>query len=150
MKLLTKDYHLIIAGEVYGNFNKYQEIIDNSQLSDSITLLNRYIADDEVPAIFSASDVCVLPYRSATQSGIIGVSYQYNLPVIATDVGGLREMIEPYHTGLIVEKINELELAATIQYYFAQNLKNDLSKNIDLFKTQYNWENLANTILELY
>ncbi|HRS01274.1 MAG TPA: glycosyltransferase family 4 protein [Bacteroidota bacterium] len=150
MKLLPEDYHLIIAGEVYGNFDKYQEIIDNSQLSNSITLLNRYITDDEVPAIFSASDVCVLPYRSATQSGIIGVAYQYNLPVIATDVGGLREMIEPYHTGLMVDKIDEMELAATIQYYFTQNLKNELSKNIDLFKSKYNWENLAKKILELY
>lgn len=150
MKLLPKDYHLIIAGEVYGNFNKYQEIIDELELHNSIKLLNRYITDDEVPAIFSASDVCVLPYRSATQSGIISVAYQYNLPVIATDVGGLRETLEQDNTGLIVERINPSELAAKIQYYFENNLKIELSKNIDLFKSKYTWENLAKTILDLY
>jgi glycosyltransferase involved in cell wall biosynthesis len=149
MKLLPEDYHLIIAGEVYGNFNKYQEIIDELKLQNSITLLNRYITDDEVPAIFSASDVCVLPYRSATQSGIISVAYQYNLPVIATDVGGLRETLEQDNTGLIVEKNDPGELAAKIQYYFENNLKVELSNNIDLFKSKYTWENLAKKILEL-
>jgi len=150
LKLLPQDYHLIIAGEVYGNFNKYQEIIDRLQLQSSITLLNHYITDDEVPCIFSASDVCVLPYRSATQSGIIGVAYQYNLPVIATNVGGLQEMITPYNTGLMVEKIDPTELAKTIEQYFNKNLKEKFSANINLFKSKYNWENLAQAILDLY
>ncbi len=150
LKLLPQDYHLIIAGEVYGNFNKYQEIIDRLQLQSSITLLNHYITDDEVPGIFSASDVCVLPYRSATQSGIIGVAYQYNLPVIATNVGGLQEMITPYNTGLMVEKIDPTELAKTIEQYFNKNLKEKFSANINLFKSKYNWENLAQAILDLY
>jgi len=93
--------------------------------------------------------VCVLPYRSATQSGIISVAYQYNLPVIATDVGGLRETLEQDNTGLIVEKNDPGELAAKIQYYFENNLKVELSNNIDLFKSKYTWENLAKKILEL-
>ncbi len=150
MKLLPDNYHLIIAGEVYGNFDKYKDLINRLNIQNRVTVEARYIRDSEVPYFFSASDVCVLPYKSATQSGIVAISFQFNLPVIATDVGSLKEMLVPTNTGLIVEKPDANLLSQGIIKYFVENKKEQYKNNIDAYKVNYSWDNLANTILKLY
>jgi glycosyltransferase involved in cell wall biosynthesis len=150
LKTLPEEYHLIIAGEVYGNFQKYDDLISRLGISPKVSKFVRYINDDEVTNFFSAADVCVLPYKSATQSGIVGISYQYNLPVIATNVGSLKEMIEPYKTGLIVEEPDYIKLSETIIKYFKDGMNLNYPANIENYKNKYNWENLANTIINLY
>ena len=54
-------------------FEKYAEQIAVSGCADRIKVFNRYIDDEEVPLFFSAADICVLPYKSATQSGITAI-----------------------------------------------------------------------------
>ena len=93
-KELDDSYHLLVAGEVYGDFKKYEEQVSRLGLADRISLHVKYIPETQIPLYFSASDVCVLPYRTATQSGIIGMSYHFDLPVIVTNTGGLAEMVE--------------------------------------------------------
>lgn len=150
MKVLPIEYHLIIAGEVYGNFQKYEDLISRLDISSKISKFVRYINDDEVPSFFSAADVCVLPYKSATQSGIVGISYQYNLPVIATNVGSLKEMIEPYKTGLIVDDPDYMKISDAVIKYFKDGMNLNYPANIENYKNKYNWENLANTIINLH
>ncbi|MBS9767680.1 MAG: glycosyltransferase, partial [Flavobacteriaceae bacterium] len=67
---LDNSYQLLVAGESYTDFSKYQNLIDENPNKEQILVLNRYIADEEVARLFSCADVCVQPYRSATQSGI--------------------------------------------------------------------------------
>lgn len=145
---LPDDYHLIIAGEVYGSFEPYQKIIDNLHLSSRITKIVKYINDKEVPDIFSAADVCVLPYKSATQSGIVGISYHFDLPVVATDVGGLKEMIANYNTGIIADTPDAKAIENSIQKYFHKELYPELSKNILRYKEIASWETLAQKIID--
>ena len=85
---LPNDLHLIIAGEPYEDFDFYQQIIDAYNLEKRVHIFTDYIADDEVKTFFSAADLCVLPYRSATQSGITAISHHFCLPVVSTNVGG--------------------------------------------------------------
>ena len=87
---LDDSYQLIIAGEPYGSFDKYQKIIDSLPNKENIYINTNYIKDNEVNRYFSVADVCVLPYRSATQSGISAVSYHFEVPMITTNVGGLK------------------------------------------------------------
>ena len=72
---LDSSYQLVVAGEPYGSFDRYQEIIDSSGCADRIHLFTHYIKDSEVKTYFSATDLVVLPYRSATQSGINAIAY---------------------------------------------------------------------------
>jgi len=148
MNLLNEDYHLLICGEVYGSFDKYQELINKNNLNDRVHLFNKYIADNEVAEYFCASDVCVLPYKTATQSGIVGISYYFDLPVIATDTGGLKSMIEPYNSGVMIEKSEpNLIKDAIIQYFNAEI--NLFIQNINNYKKEASWEKLAFVIKEL-
>lgn len=140
---LTKEYHLIVAGECYGSFDKYQEIITTNNLSSRVSLVNEYISDNEVNKYFSAADVCILPYKSATQSGITAVSHHFNLPLIATDVGGLKESVKDGVTGLIVKDNNAASLKDSIETYFTEDLQQKFAKNIALEKSQNSWPNFA-------
>lgn len=144
---LDDEYFLIVAGECYGSFDKYQKIIDNNNLSNRILLQLEYLKDSEISPYFSAADVCVLPYRSATQSGIVGIAYHFGLPIIATDVGGLREVIEPYGTGIIIDKPEPTLLSNAIQSFFQQNMAEQFIANVNKFGEKYNWDTLADGIV---
>lgn len=147
MDILDGSYQLIIAGEVYGSFDKYQELIDNSTAKQRIALYNQYIGDNEVSDYFSAADVCVLPYKSATQSGITSIANHYNLPIIATNVGGLKETIHHHKTGLIVDKPEIRDIAATIKTYFDSNFKANFAAEIEKEKLENSWENFVAKII---
>jgi glycosyltransferase involved in cell wall biosynthesis len=147
---LPEDYHLIIAGETYEDFSANQKMIKDLRLEDRITLMVRYINDSEVPDLFSAADVCVLPYRSATQSGIVGISYHFDLPLIATKVGGLEEMIGNYQTGIMAERADRESLKAAIFKFFNDGRRDELKKNIAKYKNLATWNSLAAKIESLY
>ena len=94
-------YRLIVAGEFYASREKYVSLIDESGLRDEVALHDRFIPDEEVRYYFSAADCLVLPYRSATQSGVTQIAYNFSLPMIVTDVGGLPEIVPDGRTGLV-------------------------------------------------
>lgn len=150
IRFLPDDYLLVIAGEIYGSFDEYEQIIKKYNLENKVKLFIRYIDDGEVPLFFSASDVCILPYKSATQSGILGISYHFGLPVIATDTGGLREMIEPFNTGIIVREPAPNLLSSAISDYFNLELSSQYKANIEKYKHKASWASLAKEILDLY
>lgn len=147
---LPDDYHLIIAGETYEDFEPYQKMINDLRLQERVSLNIRYINDEEVPTFFSAADACVLPYRSATQSGIVGISYHFDLPLIATKVGGLEEMIGNYQTGIMAEHADRESLKAAILKYFNSGKIQEYSKNISKYKEIASWESLAGAVEKLY
>jgi glycosyltransferase involved in cell wall biosynthesis len=146
MSLLDNSYQLIIAGECYGDFGKYQQQIDASPAKTRIKAMNRYIDDNEVPILFSASDLLVTPYRSATQSGVIPIAYHFELPVLVTDVGGLRETVEKPGTGLVCQPQPE-SLAEGIRKY-VQLEKEVFIKNIRQEKQNLSWEVFAKALME--
>ena len=116
---LSEEYQLIIAGEPYGSFEKYQELIDRLPGKDRIFMDLKYIKDSEVTDYFSAADLAVLPYRSATQSGISSVSYHFEVPMIVTDVGGLKETIGDRGTGLVASEGTPDAIRDEILKYFS-------------------------------
>ena len=148
---LDSSYQLIIAGEPYGTFDSYQKQIDGSPLRDNIKLFTNYIEDSEVPAFFSASDVCVLPYKSATQSGISAIAYHFDLPMICTDVGGLKESIEGKGTGLITDAITPESVKYSILKFFSPDTDRELFiKNIISEKQRLSWSNFCTNLIEFH
>lgn len=145
---LDVSYEVIITGEVYGSFEKYQQIIDQNNLADRVHIYNDYIPDEEVTLYFSAADVCMLPYKGATQSGITAVSHHFEVPIIATDVGGLKETIRHGETGLIVDSPEPALIGEAINQYFDENLKDHFSNNIKIEKAQRSWPNFARQVIE--
>lgn len=144
---LDDSYKLVIAGEVYGSFDKYQILIDKNKNKHNIKLYTEYIPDNKIALFFSAADVCVLPYKSATQSGITSVAFHFSLPVIATDTGGLKETIINKKTGLIAKEISALSISNSIIEYFNNEHQNEFSSNIDEMKKDQSWKKLCAEII---
>lgn len=141
---LPEDYQLMIAGEPYGSFDRYQKIIDASGCADRIHTDLRYIKDSEVSKYFSAADLAVLPYRSATQSGISSVSYHFEVPMVVTDVGGLKGTIGERGTGLVANEVKADAVLVQIRRFFADPaLKQSCIENIRKEKTRLSWMNFC-------
>lgn len=147
---LPEDYAAIIAGEPYGDFGKYEKIIADKDLESRVYKFVRYVPDEETKLFFSAADVCALPYKSATQSGIVGISFNFDLPVVATDTGGLRETIEAFGGGIFAERPDKECFAAALKKYFDRDMQNKLSENIVNSKKSVTWRAMAEKILQFY
>lgn len=143
-------FHLVIAGEVYGNFDRYQSQIDRLGLQSRISVFTRYISDQEVPVFFSAADLGVLPYKTATQSGIVQIASQFDLPVLVTDVGGLTEMVSHGETGWVVSRPDPEEVAAGIHAIFGSDKTLPAwREEIKRRKPELSWPGFAREVLSL-
>ena len=146
---LSDEYQLIIAGEPYGSFEKYQEIIDNLPNKDRIFMDLRYIKDSEVTDYFSAADLAVLPYRSATQSGISSVSYHFEVPMVVTDVGGLKETIGDRGTGLVAsEGTPDAVRDEILKYFEDSSIREGCIAAIRQEKERLSWNTFARKLTD--
>lgn len=146
---IEPNYQLIIAGEPYGSFEKYQRQIDASPGRRRIHVFPKFIANSEVKNYFSAADVTVLPYRSATQSGVSAISYHFDVPMIVTDVGGLKEMIGDTGTGLVSSAATPSFVAKKIEEFFLDPMiKRKCIENIHKLKENLGWEKFCNDLMD--
>lgn len=143
------DFNLIVAGEFYSDEEKYKNLISELGLGDRVILRNEFIPADEVKYYFSASDVVVLPYRDATQSGIIQIANNFEKPVIATNVGGLGEIVLEGKTGFLVEKENPARLADAIIKYYETGSEQKFAENIKAESHKYSWKTFTENIFRL-
>lgn len=146
---LPEEYILVIAGECYGKVEKYLELIAKNKNKARIFQHIRYIPDQEVPLFFSAADLLVLPYRTATQSGVVAVAYHFDLPVVVTDVGSLKELVGKHELGMVVPKSDSKEVKIAIETFFKDDLSTQFQTNIREFKNNYSWDSLAKEIINL-
>jgi glycosyltransferase involved in cell wall biosynthesis len=155
---------LVVAGEPYEDMAPYRALAERANAAarspatggapsgpavDAVRLLDRYLPDDEVEALFKAADVVVLPYRSATQSGVTHVAYALGVPVITTDVGGLAETVRPGETGLVVPPEDPAALAEAVVRFFADRLGPRLCEGVRSLQHEHSWEVLADRVIEL-
>ncbi|MCC6350601.1 MAG: glycosyltransferase [Candidatus Eisenbacteria bacterium] len=133
---------LVVAGEFYEKAEPY-EALARAAGEGAVRMLDRYIPDDEVEALFRAADVTVLPYRSATQSGVTHVAYALGCPVIATRVGGIAETVRDGETGLTAPPEDPAALADAIVRFFAGSLGAGMAPHLAKLRAEHSWEALA-------
>jgi len=137
---------LIVAGEFYDSREKYENLINELGINYAVKIYDDYIPNEKVAMFYNAVDVVVLPYVSATQSGIIQIAYNYNKPVITTNVGGLPEVVEEGKTGFIVPAEDPEKLAEAIIDFFEINNPESFSNYIAEYKQRFSWDRLVSEI----
>jgi glycosyltransferase involved in cell wall biosynthesis len=134
---------LVVAGEFYEPAAPYRERVARLGLAEAVRFLDRYLPDDEVEALFRAADLVVLPYRSATQSGVTQVAYALGAPVLTTAVGGLPETVRDGETGLVVPSEDPAALAAAAVRFFEEDLSARLRAGVEELRREHSWDALA-------
>jgi D-inositol-3-phosphate glycosyltransferase len=148
-KLRKKNLRLIIAGEFYEDPEPYKLLIKLYDLEGEIILHDHFIRDAEVPLYFGAADLVVQPYKSATQSGVTQIAYQYGRPMLVTDVGGLREIVDDGECGYVVKSEPD-EISAAIADYFGNNRMEAFSEVVRQRKERFSWERMTAAIEDVY
>ncbi len=148
IKQELNDFVVIVAGECYEKTEKYYTIIEKLKIQDSVDMRLKFIPDNEISEYFSAADVVALPYRTATQSGITQIAYNFNRPVIVSDVGGLAEIVPNGKNGYVV-KPESNEFAKAIVKFFKEDKFDEFSKNIKIHKQLFSWEIFVDNLMKL-
>jgi len=130
--LESLEIDLLVVGEFYDDRAPYDRLIDELGIGDHVRIVAEHVPDESVGDYFAASDVAVLPYVSATQSGITQIAYAMGLPVISTDVGGLPEVVRDGETGYIVRPRDAEGLADAVVRYFTDGKGPEFAANVNL------------------
>ncbi len=140
---------LWVVGDFGGGREEYMEIIEGEGIGENVRLVEGYIPDRDVEQYFAAADLVVLPYISATQSGIAQIAYGFEKPVIVTDVGGLPDVVEDGKTGYVVEGQNEAAIADAVMKFYENQSEIDWKQNIRNAAGEFSWETMVSRIENL-
>ena len=146
---LNKEFILLIAGEVYGDEITYTNLIAKSK-NKNIHFVNQFIDEQDVKLYFSVADLCVLPYKSATQSGIQALANSFCLPVLISNVGGLAEDIVDEKNGFILNDINPLAIQKKIEEIFNENKLIQVEENLKIKNLFLNdtWSKFSDSLIQ--
>jgi glycosyltransferase involved in cell wall biosynthesis len=150
-------YRLLIVGKpkATGHYwERIQQTIARSGIGDRIIGKIEYIPDEQTEWYFKAADVLVLPYTRIFQSGVLFLGYAFGLPVIAADVGPLKDEIIEGKTGLVFRPQDSSDLAKTIEKFFSSELFREIESRRAQIKEyaneQYSWNKVAAITTKVY
>ncbi|HAH58621.1 MAG TPA: glycosyl transferase family 1 [Bacteroidales bacterium] len=140
---------LLVAGEFYTDSSPYFEQIMKLGIEDIVIMSNDFIPDSEVGAYFSACDVVVQPYKSATQSGVTQIAYHFNKPMIITNVGGLGEFVPDGVAGYVAEPESKA-VAESIVSFYKEKKEEQFSNNVSKLKEKYSWKYFLDNLTSMF
>lgn len=143
------DVRLLVAGEFYDDEAKYRSRIAQLNLGEHVHIAADYIPNNRVGAYFSAADAVILPYLSATQSGIAQIAFNFDRPVVATTVGGLGEVVVEGRTGFLVPPGDAPALAEAILRFYTEDRRDGFTAAVREEKQKYSWDAMVRAIEEL-
>ncbi len=143
VKKRIPDISLWVVGDFGDDKDVYLEQIERNRIGDNIRLVEGYVPDQEVEKYFAAADLVVLPYVSATQSGIVQIAYGFDKPVVVTDVGGLPDVVRHRETGYVVSSGNAQEIAKAVISFYQEDRETDWESNIRKQAAEFSWETMV-------
>ena len=141
---------LVVAGEFYNNGEHYKTLERELQLEGQIAWHTDFIPDERVRYYFSAADLIVQPYKSATQSGVTQIAYHFERPMLVTDVGGLAEIVPDGKVGYVCQ-VDENDVAKAIEHFANMDKEQQEERfqtNIREEKQKYAWSNMTKLIID--
>ncbi len=137
---------LLIVGEFYDKQETYLNQIDKLEIKDKVKVINQFVPNEDVAKYYEVSDLVILPYRSATQSGILNVAYGFYKPVVVSDVGGLAEFVDEGKTGYVVNPDSPDAIAEGVKKFFKMKDKTDFADKINELNQRNQFNQLPEVI----
>ena len=137
---------LWVVGEFGADREEYMALISELGIEEYVTVVDSYTPDREVEKYFAAADLVVLPYVSATQSGIVQIAYGFTKPVIVTDVGGLPDVVKDGKTGYVVQPEKPEEIARAVRSFYQDEMELLMTENICREAYRFSWERMGDIV----
>lgn len=141
-----KKVQLVVAGEFYNNGAQYTELEKQLGLQGKIAWHTNFIPDDQVRVYFSAADLIVQPYKTATQSGVTQIAYHFCKPMLVTNVGGLAEIVPNGKVGYVTDVAPKAIADAMLDFCDRGNVECFLA-GIEEEKQKYAWSRMTEAII---
>ena len=145
----SADMLLVVAGEFYNNGEQYKQLEQELGLEGTIAWHTDFIPDERVRLYFSAADMIVQPYKTATQSGVTQIAYHFERPMLVTNVGGLAEIVPDGKVGYVCP-VDEHAIAQALVRFAdmpAEEREKQFGENIKKEKQKYAWSVMTAAIL---
>lgn len=146
LEKLGPNLFLMVVGECWEDEQGYMEKIRKLGIEKHVLRVNQYIPNEDIGLYFSAADLVVIPYTSATGSGILQVAFGCGKPVVATRVGGLADDVVDGKTGYLVSPFSSEDLAVAIVKFFTEKKSDQFTANIKKTKDRFSWERMVDLI----
>ncbi len=141
---------LIVAGEFYTSKERYTTQIESLGLADDVILHDHFIPDSDVANYFSICDFVVLPYHTASQSGVTQIAYNFSVPMIVTNVGGLPEIVSDDRVGYVCPPTASGVAEAIAKIWSDESTLKRFGVNIIEERKRFSWSAMCDKIMELY
>ena len=142
-----ENVELIVAGEFYDHESEYKVQVSKLGIENKVHFFSDFIPENKVNLFFSACDIVVQPYKSATQSGVAQIAYHFNKPILVTNVGGLPEIVPHKKVGYVVD-VDSNAIAEAVNDFYSHNREFNFIENVKIEKEKYSWSNMASQILK--
>jgi glycosyltransferase involved in cell wall biosynthesis len=139
--------YLTVVGEPWLPADELHKRIEAKRVPN-IEMHLEYVDEHAAADFFGRADLVVLPYLSASGSGVAAMAFHYGCPVLATRTGGFPDVIEDGETGVLVtpgsidELINAIRLLTRVQI-------DSMRKKVSERKLEHSWDSLAECIVRL-
>ena len=144
-RLQNEQVHLVIAGEFYNNADKYYALEKELGLKQPVIWRTEFIPNEQVRVYFSAADLIVQPYKTATQSGVTQIAYHFRKPMLVTNVGGLAEIVPNGKVGYVTA-VDPQAIADALADFCAREDSECFRAGIEEERQKYSWSRMLQTI----
>jgi glycosyltransferase involved in cell wall biosynthesis len=137
---------LLIVGEFWEDKKRYLRLIRKMGVEQHITMIDRYIPNEDMPDYFYASDLVILPYTTITGSGLLQLAYAFGRPVVTTTIGDFPQIIADKKTGFLVPPQNAKGIAEAVVDFYENYDSEEMSARIKNDKGRFSWDHLIRAI----
>lgn len=137
---------LVVAGEFYDDETDTRAQIERLGLGEAVRIEAGYIPGEEVATYFSAADAVVQPYLSATQSGVAQIAFQFERPVVTTDVGGLAEVVPHGEAGRVVPPNDAQALAEAVITLLTADDREAMRAGVRRQREAHSWDAVLDAV----
>ncbi len=141
------DVRLTVAGEFWEDEAETRALVEKLGLNERVEFHARYVSDQEAANLFQRADATILPYRSATGSGVVALAQNYACPMIASDIDGLNDAVRSGINGWLFPSEDVTALGSILTEEVTRNTAGNLAKAMQVEKQNLGWDKFADVVL---